>query len=83
MCPSVLDECQYRIKGLAKEPINIVNLLSKEGAQQIVFTPWLHFAAPVFPPLLPGELYLFVGSQLLYYILTISLFLFLSYASQG
>ena len=52
--------------GLAKELIIIVNLLSKEGVRQVVFTPRLHSTAPVFPPLLHDELsfYQFVTSVL-------------------
>ena len=53
--PSILDECQDRIRGLAKKPINIVNLLTKEGDRHITFIPQVYFTVPVFPPLLPDK----------------------------
>ena len=53
--PSIPDKCQDHIRGLAKEPINIVNLPTKEDDRHTVFIPRVHFTTPVFRPLLLGK----------------------------
>ena len=60
---------------MAKEPINITNLLSKEDDRRVVFAPRVVFATPVFPPLLLGQLLslleIIPGQHIIYVVLSL------------
>ena len=52
---SIPYECQDWIRVLAKEPIHILNLLTKKGGRRIIYTPSVIYTASVLPALLLVE----------------------------
>ena len=51
---------------MAKQPINIVNLLTNEGDRRTVFSPLVVFVVPVLPSRLPSKPLILSGMSFLY-----------------